>query len=286
MLDVLLDAVIDSIKILPFLFLAYLAMEWIESRESERTLRMIRKSGRFGPVLGGALGVMPQCGFSAAAANLYAGRVITVGTLLAVFLSTSDEMLPILFSETAHGLSAVVIVKIIALKAGIGMLIGLLVDAAVRKNHTGGEELHIHEMCEHDHCHCSQGIWLSALVHTMQTIGFIFAVTLALGMLIHLVGEDAISGLILNRPVLSELLAGLVGLIPNCAASVVLTQLYVQGAMSGGAMMAGLFVSAGVGILVLCRTNRHIKENLWIISLLYITGVTAGMLVSALGIIK
>lgn len=285
MLDVLMDAVIDSIKILPFLFLAYLAMEWIESRESERTLRMIRKSGRFGPVLGGALGIMPQCGFSAAAANLYAGRVITVGTLLAVFLSTSDEMLPILFSETAHGLSVIMIVKIIVLKAGLGMLIGLLVDAAVRKNHTGGEGLHIHEMCEHDHCHCSQGIWLSALVHTMQTIGFIFAVTLALGMLIHLVGEDAISGLILNRPVLSELLAGLVGLIPNCAASVVLTQLYVQGAMSGGAMMAGLFVSAGVGILVLCRTNRHIKENLWIISLLYITGVTAGMLVSALGLL-
>lgn len=283
MLDVLLDAVIDSIKILPFLFLAYLAMEWLESRESERTVRMIRKSGRFGPVAGGVLGILPQCGFSAAAANLYAGRVITVGTLLAVFLSTSDEMLPILFSETANGLSAAVIVKIVALKAGLGILIGLLVDAAVRKNHTVGDGLHIHDLCEHDHCHCEKGILYSALVHTLRMIAFIFAVTFVLGILIHVVGEDTISGLILNRPVLGELLAGLVGLIPNCAASVVLTQLYVQGAMGGGAMMAGLFVSAGVGILVLCRTNHHPKENVWIILLLYITGVTAGMLVSALG---
>lgn len=283
MLDILLDAVIDSIKILPFLFLAYLAMEWLENRESAKTVRMIKKSGRFGPVIGGALGILPQCGFSAAAANLYAGRVITVGTLLAVFLSTSDEMLPILLSETANGLSAVVIVKILALKACIGVLVGLLVDLAVRKNQINGDGLHIHDLCEHDHCHCEKGILYSALMHTIQMIVFIFAVTLALGALIYLVGEDTISGLILNRPVLSELLAGLVGLIPNCAASVVLTQLYVQGAMGGGAMMAGLFVSAGVGILVLCRTNHHPKENMWIISLLYISGVTAGMLVSALG---
>lgn len=285
MLDVLLDAVIDGLKILPFLFLAYLVMEWIESRESERTVRMIRKSGRFGPVAGGVLGILPQCGFSAAAANLYAGRVITAGTLLAVFLSTSDEMLPILFSEAANGLSAVVIVKIIAMKAGIGMAVGLMVDAAVRKNHKNGEGLHIHDLCEHDHCHCERGVLHSALIHTARMIGFIFAVTLVLGSLIHLVGGDAISGLILNRPVLAELLAGLVGLIPNCAASVVLTQLYVQGAMGGGAMMAGLFVSAGVGILVLCRTNHHVKENVWIISLLYVTGVTAGMLVSALNLL-
>lgn len=285
MTEVLLDAVIDSVKILPFLFLAYLAMEWIESRENERTVHMIRKSGRFGPVAGGVLGVLPQCGFSAAAANLYAGRVITVGTLLAVFLSTSDEMLPILLSETAKGLSALVIVKILALKAGVGMLVGLLVDLAVRKNQEVREELHIHDLCEHDHCHCERGIWYSALMHTIKMILFIFAVTLVLGAVIHLVGEEAISGLILNKPVLGEFLAGLVGLIPNCAASVVLTQLYVQGAMGGGAMMAGLFVSAGVGILVLCRTNHHVKENVRIILLLYVTGVTAGMIVSALGLL-
>lgn len=285
MLDVLLDAVMDSIKILPFLFLAYLAMEWIESRENERTVRMIRKSGRFGPVVGGALGVLPQCGFSAAAANLYAGRVITVGTLLAVFLSTSDEMLPILLSETAKGLSALVVVKILVLKAGVGMIAGLLVDLAVRKNHSAGEELHIHDLCEHDHCHCERGIWYSALMHTLKMMLFIFAVTLALGMVIHLVGEEAISGLILNKPVLGEFLAGLVGLIPNCAASVVLTQLYVQGAMGGGAVMAGLFVSAGVGLLVLCRTNHHAKENVRIILLLYVIGVTAGMIVGALGLL-
>ncbi len=285
MADILLDAAVDSVKILPFLFLAYLAMEWIESRASEKTEQVIRKSGRFGPVIGGLLGIVPQCGFSAAAANLYAGRVITLGTLLAVFLSTSDEMLPILLSETAEGMPASVIVKILVLKAAAAIAVGLIVDLFLWKKRPGGGQLHIHDLCEHDHCHCERGILLSALSHTMQIFCFLFVVTLALGMLIHFVGEDTISGLILNRPVLGEVLAGLVGLIPNCAASVVLTQLYAEGAMSGGALMAGLFVSAGVGILVLCRTNRHPKENFGIIALLYAAGTLAGLLVGAAGIL-
>lgn len=285
MLDVLLDAVIDSLKILPFLFLAYLAMEWIEGRAGGRAEQAIRKSGRLGPVIGGLLGTLPQCGFSAAASNLYAGRVITTGTLIAVFLSTSDEMLPIMLSEAGDGLEAVTIVKIVALKAAVGILAGLLIDLGLRRRQAESGHLHIHELCEHDHCHCEKGILYSALRHTLQIIFFIFAVTLALGTVIHFVGEDTISGLILNQPVLAEFLAGVIGLIPNCAASVVLTQLYIRGALGGGAMMAGLFVSAGVGILVLCRTNRHPKENMWIIALLYITGVTAGMLTGALGLL-
>ena len=295
MLEIIEDALLDSIKLLPFLFLTYLVMEYIEDHAGEKTEEAIQKSGRFGPVIGGVLGVVPQCGFSAAAASLYAGRVITLGTLIAIFLSTSDEMLPILIGELAKGaaseavsentITVSVIVKLLCLKAVVGMIAGLLIDLILRRKKHEKEHLHIHDLCEHDHCHCERGILFSALSHTFQIFAFILVITLALNMIIHYVGEDTITNMILNRPILGELLAGLVGLIPNCAASVALTQLYVEGAMSGGAMMAGLFVSAGVGVLVLCRTNHHPKENVKIIALLYAIGVVSGMLVGLTGLV-
>lgn len=285
MLDVFVDAVIDSLKLLPFLFLTYLVMEYIESHAGEKTETVIKKSGRFGPVVGGVLGVVPQCGFSAAASGLYAGRVISLGTLIAIFLSTSDEMLPILISEAGGKMTAGLIVRILLLKMGIGIIAGLLIDLFIKKNLHTEEHLHIHDLCEHDHCHCEKGILYSALKHTLQIFIFIFLVTLALNIGIYFVGEDTISGIILNKPFIGEVLAGLVGLIPNCAASVVLTQLYVEGAMSAGAMMSGLLVSAGVGILVLCRVNQHPGENARIIALLYVIGVAAGMLVNFAGIL-
>lgn len=295
MLDVMMDALIDSVKLLPFLFLTYLVMEYIEDHAGGKTEQAIQKSGKFGPVIGGILGVIPQCGFSTAAASLYAGRVVTLGTLIAIFLSTSDEMLPILIGELAKGTATVstpgtaitvsLVVRILCLKVVIGIIAGVLIDLFVKKKKAQQEHLHIHDLCEHDHCHCERGILYSALRHTMQIFVFILLITLGLNLLIHEVGEDTIANIILNRPVLGELLAGLVGLIPNCAASVALTQLYVEGAMSGGALMSGLFVSAGVGVLVLCRTNHHPAENIRIIALLYTIGVLAGMLVGALGLL-
>lgn len=283
--DVLMDAVIDSVKLLPFLFATYLVMELIESRAGEKTEALVRKSGRFGPVIGGVLGVVPQCGFSAAAANLYAGRVITAGTLLAVFWSTSDEMLPILISEMTNHVTAGLIIRILLIKAIIAVIAGMAVDLVIQKKQREENHLHIHDLCEHDHCHCERGVLYSAFSHTMQIFIFIFLITFVLNMVIDVIGEDTISGLVLNRPFLGEILAGLVGLIPNCASSVVLTRLYLGGAMSGGALAAGLLVSAGVGILVLCRVNRHPMENAKLIAILYVVGILAGMLVGTLNIL-
>lgn len=274
MFHIIEHSITDSLKLVPFLFLTYLAMEWLEHRAGEKTERVIRKAGKWGPLLGGALGAVPQCGFSAAASNLYAGKLISMGTLLAIYLSTSDEMLPILISAKADpGLIA----QIVLLKVVIGMAAGFVVDMLISAKHPK-EHSHIHEMCEQEHCHCEQGIFKSAVSHTLKITFFILIITFALNLVMHYVGEDALAALLRDRKVLGPVLSGLVGLIPNCAASVVITQLYVEGAMSFGTMMAGLLVGAGVGVLVLCRVNHSRKENLQIIGLLYGIGVVAGIL--------
>ncbi|MCI8433417.1 MAG: arsenic efflux protein [Lachnospiraceae bacterium] len=273
MWDIIADTLFDVIKLLPFLFLTYLAMEYLEHRAGGKAEALIKKAGRFGPVIGGVLGVAPQCGFSAAASNLYAGRVITLGTLLAIYLSTSDEMLPVLISEKAPlGL----IGKLLLAKAAVGMLAGAAVDFLLRKRNVpaGG---HIHDICEQEHCHCEKGIFRSAISHTAQIALFILLITFLLNLALHFAGEDALARLVLNRPVLGPVLAGLVGLIPNCAGSVVITQLYLEGVIGTGAAMAGLLSGSGVGLLVLFRVNHNKKENLTILGLLYGIGVLAGI---------
>lgn len=278
----LLHTVKDSVKILPFLFLPYLVMEYIEHRMGEKSKKLVKKSGKFGPLLGGVLGIFPQCGFSAAAANLYAGRVITLGTLIAIFLSTSDEMLPIFISEQVD---PIVIAKILGVKLLIAVVAGFIIDVFVRgHNHKKEEEMHIHSICDHDHCHCEEGIFKSACIHTLQIFAFIAVITFVLNLGVEIIGEDTFAALILNRPVVGPLLSGVVGLIPNCAASVVITQLYLEGMMSTGAMLAGLLVGAGVGVLVLFKENLDIKENAKIVLLLYTIGVVAGIIIECMGL--
>lgn len=273
MLDVILDALLDTVKLIPFLFVTYLAMEYLEHKTGDGTQRLIKKAGRLGPVIGGVLGIVPQCGFSAAASNLYAGRVITLGTLLSIYLSTSDEMLPVLISEQAP---AEMILKVLLAKAAIGMAAGIFIDFVLRRKGSQEHE-HIHDICEQEHCHCEQGIFRSALTHTAQIVLFIFVIGIVLNTVLYFVGEDALADLILNRKVLGPVLAGLVGLLPNCAGSVVITQLYLQGAMGIGGTMAGLLTGSGVGLLVLFRVNHNRKENLKILAMLYGIGVLAGI---------
>lgn len=277
MLQVIQETLIDTLKLIPFLFLTYLVMEYLEHRTGEKTQNMIRRAGRSGPILGGLLGVVPQCGFSAAASSLYAGRVISLGTLLAIYLSTSDEMLPILISEQAP---VELILRILLAKAGIGMAAGLMVDLTMRRKRQ--EEHHIHDICEQEHCHCEKGVFRSALSHTGQITLFILLVTLLLNLILHFVGQNALENLVLNRPLLGPVLAGVVGLIPNCAGSVAITQLYLKGAMGLGAAMAGLLTGSGVGLLLLFRVNYDKKENLKILGLLYVIGVLAGIVVGLL----
>lgn len=276
--EVIIDTLLDVIKLLPFLFLTYLAMEYLEHKAGEKTEGLMRKAGRFGPVIGGALGIVPQCGFSTAASNLYAGRVITLGTLMAVYLSTSDEMLPVLISEKAPLKS---IAGILLAKAGIGIAAGLLTDLLLGRKgaraHIHGS--HIHEICEHEHCRCEKGIFRSALSHTVRIALFILFITFLLNLLLFFVGEEALANLILNRPLAGPLLAGLVGLIPNCAGSVVITQLYLEGIIGIGSAMAGLLTGSGVGLLVLFRVNHHKKENMGILAALYGIGVLFGIVI-------
>lgn len=282
MLDIIFDTLSDGIKLLPFLFLTYLAMEYLEHKAGNSMQRTIQKSGKWGPVIGGVLGAFPQCGFSAAASNLYAGRVITLGTLLSIYLSTSDEMLPVLISENA-GID--MILKILGFKIVIGMAAGILIDFLISRFYRGkDEQLQIGHMCEQHHCHCERGILKSALHHTVEIFLYLLLISFALNIVIAVIGEDFLANLILNRPVIGELIAGAVGMIPNCAASVVITQLYLKGILGAGALMSGLLSGAGVGILVLLRVNDRRRDNVGIIALLYAVGVLAGLIVELLGV--
>lgn len=273
---------LEALKLLPFLFLTYLAMEYLEHKTGEKTKHVVKKAGKWGPVIGGIAGAVPQCGFSAAASNLYAGRVITLGTLIAIYLSTSDEMLPIMISAQAP---IELIGGILLVKVTIGVAAGFVIDMVMSRreekdgHHHDHDHEHIHELCEHEHCNCEQGIFRSALKHTLQITFFIILITFALHLALEFVGEDVLANLILNKPVLGPVLAGIVGLIPNCASSVVITQLYLEGAMGMGAMMAGLLVGSGVGLLVLFRVNHDKKDNFKILGLLYGIGVVAGMII-------
>ena len=283
MTEIIIDSVIDSIKLLPFLFLTYLFMEWLEHKTGSAARNTIRTAGKLGPVWGGLLGVIPQCGFSAAASSLFTGRVITVGTLIAVYLSTSDEMFPIMIS---NAVPAATIIKILVCKAAIRIISGLVVEYVythVLKKQE--KEMDIHEICEEERCNCEHGLLSSALTHTLHVFVYIFLISLALNIIIGLVVEETLAGLFTGTPIVGELIAALVGLIPNCASSVVITQLYLEHIIGAGAMMAGLLVNAGVGLLILFRLNHDRKQNFRIIGLLYGLGVFWGIIIELTGIV-
>ena len=282
MLEIIEDTLIDSIKLIPFLFITYLIMEYIEHKTKDKTKEAIKKSGKFGPLIGGVLGIVPQCGFSVSATNLYAARVITLGTLIAVYLSTSDEMLPIFISEAVP---VTTILKILGVKLLIGVVAGFMIDFVILLVNKGKqEEEKIIDLCEKDHCHCENGIVKSALKHTINIFIFILLFTFILNIIIYLIGEETIAGFLRNQPVFGPVIAGIIGLIPNCASSVLLTQMYLENVISAATMISGLLVGAGVGLAVLFKTNKGIKQNLKITALLYVIGVVSGILIELIGI--
>ena len=282
MLEIIEDTLIDSIKLIPFLFITYLIMEYIEHKTKDKTKETIKKSVKFGPLIGGVLGIVPQCGFSVSATNLYAARVITLGTLIAVYLSTSDEMLPIFISEAVP---VTTILKILGVKLLIGVVAGFIIDFVIRLVNKGKqEEEKIIDLCEKEHCHCENGIVKSALKHTINIFIFILLFTFILNIIIYLIGEETIAGFLRNQPVFGPVIAGIIGLIPNCASSVLLTQMYLENVISAATMISGLLVGAGVGLAVLFKTNKGIKQNLKITALLYAIGVVSGILIELIGI--
>lgn len=363
LIDILLDAGKDTLSLAPFLLVTYLALETLEHVAGDRVNGAIKRAGAAGPVAGSLLGIVPQCGFSAMAATLYAGRVVTLGTLVAVFLSTSDEMLPLLLAEQVP---VQTMAMLLASKALIALVTGFIVDAAIRglrrnarahaairrtvlgtasnpahvncahDDHTGGDIIdevaeagvsadHIHELCERDHCGCDDdedeherdhghshdhghagehehhhghghdhghshegapvlSIIRSAISHTVQVSGFIFLVTLILVAVLETFGESAIEQFLRGNETLAVLGSALVGLIPNCSASVVITQLYLEGALQLAPMLAGTLISAGVGYLVLFRTNRSARENVVFLIMMYVIGAGWGLILSAFGL--
>ncbi len=280
MIDVVIDTLIDSVKLLPFLFVTYIIMEYLEHKTSNKVKSAIQKSGKFGPLIGGLLGTIPQCGFSVAATNLYATRIINIGTLLAVYLATSDEMIPIMISE---GISIITIIKILGIKLIIAVIVGFLIDLIIqtRKN---TEEEKIVDLCEKEHCDCEHGILKSALKHTVNIFVFIVIIIFIINMIVYFIGEENIANFLQANPVLAPVLASLIGLLPNCASSVILTQLYVQNVIPVSTMIAGLLVGAGVGLAVLFKMNKKLKENIEIVVLLVIIGTLSGIILQMLGI--
>ena len=276
MLEVLEDTIIDSLKLIPFLFITYIIMELIEHKASKKTEKIIKKSGRLGPIVGSLLGVIPQCGFSAVAANFYAGKIITRGTLIAIFLSTSDEMLPVLISE---GKNIGLILQILAIKVIIGMGLGICIDLLERKQEKDEEKTHIHQICEDENCHCDEeGIVKSSIKHTLQIFAYILVISLIINFIIYGIGEEKIANLVVDVPIVGTLISALIGIIPNCASSIILTELFLGKIITMGQMIAGLLVNSGIGILVLFKVNKNVKENLKILGILYIIGITSGIL--------
>ena len=278
-LTVILEAVWDTLRMLPFLFGAYLLMEWLEHRSGERMEELLARARRLGPATGALLGCVPQCGFSVAAAQLYAGRVITMGTLAAVFLSTSDEAVPLLLGDPGR---AGMLLPLLGLKAAVGVLVGMAIDRALppREDLSAGEG--IHDLCEH--CGCEEkGILSAALRHTGSIALFILAVGLLLGGGTALLGETRLAALLLSGNLFQPVIAALVGLVPNCAGSVLLTRLYLSGSLSFGSLAAGLLPASGVGLLVLLRQNPRPRENLTVLAILWGVGTAVGLALQLAG---
>lgn len=272
MWDCLLDALFDSLKLLPYLLVTFLILELIEHKIKYK--KVFSKKRRLMPVVGGLLGALPQCGISAMAANLFSSHIITVGTLIAIFLSTSDEMLPLMLGEQVE---VSLILKAVGLKVLIGVIIGLIVDFVWQRKKKDKAEPDIAHFCEGEHCNCEKnGIIISSLLHTLKTFLFVLVANMLINILIFMIGEETIANVLLDKNFWVVLLSALIGLIPNCAGSIIVTELYLSGLLSFGSMMAGLLTGSGIGWLLLVKNNKNYKENAIILAIIYAVGVILG----------
>lgn len=270
--DVLTDAVVDTLKALPFLFIAFLLIEFLEHRAQDKIRHLFTRVGAAGPLVGTVLGCIPQCGFSVMSANLYSSEIITLGTLIAVFLSTSDEAI-ILLATTHNG--GAEIFRLLVAKIIIALFFGYLIYFIEKKKHNHHHHHHSHDLCEHDHCGCEENgkILRPALIHTVKVFGFLLLFTIIIDLAVLFIGTNSLSRLLLSDSIFQPLLSALIGFIPNCASSILLTQLYIEGTLTFGSLIAGLCTNAGAGLLILFRDKSKIRENLKILGILYICSV-------------
>ena len=279
MLDITLETLLDTLKLVPFLFIAFLIMEIIEHKLKNSGKEKLNKAGKFGSIIGAILGAVPQCGFSVMATNLYATRIISLGTLIAIYLSTSDEMLPILISE---GASIFTVLTILLTKIAIGIIAGFLIDLALRKK---SKNLEIKDFCENNKCDCEHGLIKSTIKHTINITLFIFVFSFILHSGLHYLGETRIEKLLLKGNIFSPFLSSLIGLIPNCASSVIITELYLNNAISFASCISGLLTGSGVALALLFKINKNLKENIQIILTLYLIGSLSGVFIEIISLI-
>lgn len=279
MIDVIKDTLVDALKVFPFLVFAFLIIELVEHKFSEKAHNIISTSGKFGPVLGGLLGIIPQCGFSIMGTNLYITRIISLGSLFSIYLSTSDEMIPIMLSSSV---SFIELIKIIFIKFLLAIVWGFIIDFIFTNFKEKREN---YEICDHDKCHCEDGILKSVVHHTINTFLFILISTFLLNIIMYYFGEDTLSNLLFKNSALGSFITSLIGLIPNCGASVIITELYLSGVASMGALIGGLLTGSGIALLVLFRENKNIKENIMILSLLYLIGSISGLLIDVISLL-
>lgn len=275
--DVLLDAFVDTLKTLPFLFIAFLIIEFLEHKAQDKVKHLFTRAGSAGPLIGTLLGCIPQCGFSVMSANLYSSGIITLGTLIAVFLSTSDEAVILL--ATAHN-GSFEIFKLITTKIVISLFFGYAIYLFEKKSHKCHHHHHSHDLCEHDHCGCDEhgGVIRPAVIHTIKVFGFLLLFTVLIDLLVAFIGTEKLSHLLLSDSVLQPLLSAVIGFIPNCASSILLTQLYIEGTLSFGALISGLCTNAGAGMLILFRDKTKIKENFKVLGIMYVCSVVPGII--------
>ena len=279
MKDIIIDTLVDALKILPFLFLTFLLLELLEHKLNNKTKNLIKKSGKFGPVIGSLLGVIPQCGFSVVATNLYITRVISLGTLFSIYLSTSDEMLPIMLSQNAP---LNIILLILFIKIMCGMFFGFVIDYIFRRKNNLNYNYNV---CEDEHCHCAHSIIKSSIKHTLNILLFILIVSFCLNILFLYIGNDIISKVFMKNTIFGPFLGSLIGLIPNCGSSVILTQLYLENVINLGTSISGLLTGSGVALLLLFKNNKNLRENVFILVTLYLIGVLVGIIIEFLSIL-
>lgn len=266
----------DTLNLLPFLIIAFFIIELIEHKFTKKTVKIIEKSGKLGPLFGSALGIIPQCGFSVLATNLYITRIVSTGTLIAIYLSTSDEMIPVLLSQNAN---LKIILQLLIPKFIIGMISGFIIDFILRNKQK--EEKIDYTICDDEHCHCDEeNIFLSSLKHTLKTYSFIFIISFILNFIMHEFGNEFIEKIFMKNSIIAPFISSLIGLIPNCGSSVILTELYLNNVISYSSILSGLLTGSGVAIIVLFRNNKNIKENLTILSLVYFIGAFCGIVIN------
>ena len=270
-LDIIKDTLIDGVKLLPFLFITFILMELIEHKFGDKLNNKLKKVNKIGPLLGSLLGIIPQCGISASASNFYITRVISLGTLISVYLSTSDEMLPILIS---HNSNIFLIVKLLVTKFICGLVFGFIIDFIFRKK----EQEEIKDFCELEDCDCDHGVIKSSIIHTLKTFAYILIISFILNIVMFYFGEEFLSKMLMKDNILGIIISSIIGLIPNCSSSVLLTELFLNNSISLGQLLSGVLVNAGVGLLILIRFNKNKKENIKIITILLTIGIIVGFI--------